>query len=287
MGNRRSPISRKRIVRTPDESRAGFQVGQRLRSARSALQWVVLGLKFGAGLGLLVAAIVALAFGVFHYARTTPRFSVVTIEVEGTKRLIREDVLRAAALARGQNLFSIDVEQTEKKLLESPWISAVRVSRRLPGTVRLEISEREAAAIALVENQTFLVDSQGVPFKTLGQGDPHDLPMVTGISARALLRDRRAEQDRILQALVLLREYERLSVSQEMAAQEVHLDPAGGAVLTVGRAGTTLSLGLPPWKKKLLRAERVLSKTKQSGGKPSVLFLDNEAHPERVVVRVQ
>jgi cell division protein FtsQ len=199
---------------------------------------------------------------------------------------LRQDVLRTAGLAKGQNIFSVEPEETSKKLLESPWISSVRVSRKLPGTVRLEIGERKPQAIALVGSQNYLVSEDGVPFKRLGQGDPHDFPLITGISLEALAKDRRAELARIVDALSLLRDYEHLSVFKKYPAQELHLESSGNAVLTVGGEGVSLHLGQAPWKQKLLRAEKVLSATRRAGGKANVVFLDNVAHPERVVVRV-
>ncbi len=286
MGNRRTKHQPRRTPRAPRESRDHHDDAPP-PDRRNVWQWSLLGIKVAVGLCLLLGVVGALSFGVLHYARTTPRFSVVDVRIEGTQRLLRQDVLAAAGLEKGTNLFALDVEATERRLLQSPWISKVRVTRRLPGTVRLEISEREAAAVALIEGTPFLVDRDGVPFKTLGRGDPSDLPLITGVTAHAFSKDRRAEQARVYEALVLLRDYERSSFARGLTAQEVHLESSGGAVLTVGPQGTALVLGLPPWKKKLLRAERVLERTRQRGGQPNVIFLDNDAHPERVVVRVK
>jgi cell division protein FtsQ len=239
------------------------------------------------GLSLLVAAVTTLAWGVHRYAQTTPRFAIVNLEIEGTKRLARDDVLATAGLEKGQNLFSVDIPRAENALVASPWISSAHVTRRLPGTVRLQVVERDPRAILVMAGKNFLVSTDGVPFKELGQGDPHDFPLITGISAAELRRDKRAEMERLSRTLILLRQYEELPLGRSHPAQEVHLTDAGSATLTVGSAGISLHLGAPPWKQKLLRAERVLSKAAHAGGTPEVVFLDNDAHPERVVVRVQ
>lgn len=253
---------------------------------RGALHWAVFFAKITLGFALIVAAVGALTWGVYRYAQTTPRFAISDIQLEGTRRLERDDILGAAALRRGTNLFALDTNQAEGALREIPWIASARVTRQLPATVRIEIREREARAIAIISEKNFLVSEEGLPFKELGQGDPHDLPLITGISVQGLKRDRRAELARISEALGLLGEYEKLAVAQKNPAEEVHLESSGSATLIVGTEGTTLHLGTSPWKKKLLRAERVLQKARREGGSPSVAFLDNEAHPERVVVRV-
>lgn len=254
---------------------------------RSALKWTLLGLKVSLGLTLLLAAVVTLAWGVHRYAQTTPRFAIVNLEVEGTKRLARDDVLAAARVKIGQNLFLLDIPGSERALVESPWISSAHVTRRLPGTVRLQVVEHDPRAIIVMGGKNFLVSSDGTPFKELGQGDPHDFPLITGISAAELRRDKRAEMERLARTLALLRQYEALPLGRSHPVQEVHLTDSGSASLTVGGTGVALHLGAPPWRQKLLRAERVLSKAERSGGNPQVVFLDNDAHPERVVMRVQ
>ena len=286
MSNRKTKEASRKKARAPRDSADGVE-GQALVLPRSSWQWVVLGLKVTVGLSLLVATVGTLAWGVHRYAQTTPRFAIVKLDVEGTKRLARDDVLRAAGVVRGQNLFSMDIAAAERALVDSPWISSAQVTRRLPGTVRFQVVERDPRAVAVISGKNFLVSQDGTPFKELGAGDPHDFPLITGISVEALARDRRAELDRVSQALSLLREYEELPLSRATPAQELHLSDTGTVTLVVGDAGTTLHLGKSPWKQKLLRAERVLSKARRAGGTPQVVFLDNEAHPERVVVRVQ
>jgi cell division protein FtsQ len=287
VGNRKQPNRRVAgATRAPADPRVTGEA-EPGPAPRSAREWTVLSLKVAFGLGLLVAAVVTLAWGVHRYAQTTPRFAIVHLEVEGTKRLAREDVLGAAGVQKGQNLFSLDIPKAERALVESPWISSAHITRRLPGTVRLQVVERDPRAILVLHGKNFLVSSDGTPFKELGQGDPHDFPLITGVSAAELRRDRRAELERLERTLALLRQYEELPLGRSHPVQEVHLTDSGSASLTVGELGLALHLGAPPWKQKLLRAERVLSKAERAGGTPQVVFLDNDAHPERVVMRVQ
>jgi cell division protein FtsQ len=71
------------------------------------------------------------------------------------------------------------------------------------------------------------------------------------------------------------------------ALQEVHITDEGGVDLTVGRDGVRLALGKPPYRQKLERAQRVLSEIERRKGQVQVVFLDNDAHPERVVARLK
>ena len=286
MSNRRNKLGAK-VKRAPsDHSACAHDEGDSSRS-RSFWGWFSTLIKVGLGIGLLGATVLGISLGVYRYAKTTPRFAVQSITIEGTKRLARDDILGASGIEPGVNLFSLDVEAARKKLVDSPWIKRARIVRRLPDGILIEVVEHEALATLVVEGQSFLIDRDGEPFKELGSGDPHDLPIVTGVPLRPLVAQRDLERERLRDILSLLQSYERLSINKSYPAEEVHVQDSGAVTLTVGAGGTALHLGPPPFKQRLLRAERVLSKATRKGAAPSAVFLDNEAHPERVVVRLQ
>jgi cell division protein FtsQ len=254
------------------------------RGLRGALsQW----LKVLSGVLFVGAVSTALAFGLHHYARTTPRFAITNLEVEGIRRLSREDVLATAGVHLGENVFGFDTVLAEGKLSQSPWVQSARVRRKLPSTIEITLREHQPAALLVVLGKTFLVSEEGAPIKEVSSGDPHDLPVITGLSADELRRDRRAEVARIKAALDLLDHYAELPLDKNYPAEEVHLEDDGGAVLVVGAAGLSLSLGSPPWTASLHRAVRIVAKAAEQGGTPGVVFLDSEAHPERAVVRLR
>ena len=286
MTNRRHLEARKKKRAPADPMTPGEEAQTALRS-RGGWHLVLTSLKVLLGVGLIFGAAAGISWGVFRYAKTTPRFSVEKIEIEGTKRLSQADILAASGLSPGENLFSLDIDAAQKALADSPWIARARVTRRLPDEVFIEIHERQARATLVLLGKSYLVDENGEPFKEAGLGDPHDLPLMTGIELSALRENPSLEHERMADLLALVRSYEHLSIAKNFPVEEVHVDAAGHATLMVGTSGIALHLGPPPFKQRLLRAERVLKKTLQGGATPSVVFLDNEAHPERVVVRLE
>lgn len=244
-------------------------------------------LKLLSGVLIVVGASGAVAWGAHRYAMSTPRFAVKKLEISGNRRKSDGEIVKLAGIQPGQNIFALDTEKAERALLEDPWIREVKITRELPSTLEVALAEREAGAVAAIGEQLYLVTRAGEPFKTLGEGDPFDLPVVTGISAENLARDREREIERIALGLEILRHYERVGMSKIHPAQEIHVMPGGEAVLTVGKSGVTLHLGSGPWRKKLLMAERVVGRLAAKGRVPGIVFLDNKAHPERVVVRMR
>jgi cell division protein FtsQ len=259
--------------------------GQPSPNRFAARAWLLL--KLGTGVALVVGAALGVAWAAHRYALTSPRFMIREVVVEGRQRTTEAELGKLAGIQVGANIFTVDTRQAEKRLLDNPWIREAKVWRELPGKLRVQLSERDAAAVAVVGGHLYLVTRMGETFKEVENGDPYDLPLITGISAQSLGRDRAGEVSRIRTALEVLSTYGKLAPSRVHPAEEVHLTEGGQVVLTVGKSGITLHLGKGPWTKKLLMADRVLGKTAAQGRTPGIVFLDNEANPERVVVRMR
>jgi cell division protein FtsQ len=245
------------------------------------------GLRLVTGLVVVVVASAAVAYSLHRYALTTTRFGIKTVELEGAKRLSPEQVRALAGIEIGKNLFSFDTRAAEEKLLRDPWVRSAHVVRKLPSILRVEIRERDAAAVGVLGDRPFLVTSEGEPFKEVKADDPTDLPLLTGVSAAEWARDRAGAEERFRTGVDLLRQYERLGMARVHPAQEVSLANTGHTVLTVGRQGIALELGRPPFARKLAMAADVVGELSAKGRTPGIVFLDNEAHPERVVVRMR
>jgi cell division protein FtsQ len=244
-------------------------------------------LRLGLGLALVIGTSVSVAYSVRHYALTSPRFAIQEVNLLGGKRVSPEQAQKQAGIELGANVFALDTALAERKLLENPWISEARVTRDLPRALRVEIKEREAAALAVFAEKLYLVTGTGEPFKPLEAGDPVDFPIITGATLEGLSRDRPRELDRVRVGLEVLEQYARLPLSKTQPAQEVHLADSGDVVLTAGKEGITFELGKDGYRRKLLMGEQVVAEMRRKGRSPGIVFLDNQAHPERVVVRMR
>jgi len=247
-----------------------------------------LGLAFRALLGgaLAMGLSVGAAWGARRYVRSSPRFAVTDVAVRGIKHLTPDVVAAEAGLAKGQNIFVVDLEQARARLLIDPWIRDAVLSRRLPGAVAVDVTEREAGAIVAL-GPTYLATRDGEIFKRLEPGDPDDLTVVTGMSPDAVAQDRTGVERTLLRALDLASDYERGPLHARAPLEEVHVEADGAFSLVVGRDGLSLRLGAPPFTRKLEEASRVVAELDRRGAKADVILLDNAARPDRVVVRMR
>jgi cell division protein FtsQ len=243
-------------------------------------------LRAAAGAALVVMVSTGVAWAARRYVMTSPRFAITEIIVNGGPRRSRDDLTREAGIAIGENVFSIDLDSARARLIADPWISEAALARRLPGTLMLDVSEREAAAIVAL-GDTYLVARDGEIIKRLEPGDPYDFPVITGITPDALTSDRDGVTQSLRRALDLAGDYERGPLAGRAALQEIHLAPGGAITLVVGKSALALVLGNPPFRRKLEEAARVLTELERQGAKADSVMLDNEARPERVVVRMR
>lgn len=106
-----------------------------------------------------VALLVLVAGGVgFTY---TPYFRASTIEVTGERHFSDAAVLRMAGLGERTNVFHLDAGAAERRLERDPWIRRATVTRRLPHTISVTVSERTAVAIVTEGSTAMLVAADG------------------------------------------------------------------------------------------------------------------------------
>lgn len=279
----KGPKRRRMVVEAPeelppDETREATAGRGGLLSSMAKLLLLV---------ALLLGAVSGFAYAANRFFVTTARFGIEQVRVEGSRRFGDGQVLALAGIARGDNLFALDLEQAERALTSNPWIHAARLTRRIPDTLEIQVEEHSAAALAAIDSALYLVTQDGTPIKPVEEGDVLDYPVVTGISAEALRQDRTRALERIAAGVAIASRYDRLSLAKAYAAQEIHMADDGSVSLVVGERGITFHLGKGPFRQKMLMAARVMGKLRARQQTPSIIFLDNQAHPERVVVRMR
>ena len=91
----------------------------------------------------------------------SPVFHARTIEVTGASHVSRSQVLRLAGLASGMNVLWLDTGAAARRLQTDRWIAAASVTRSLPSTVRISVTERTPAAEVQVGSHWALVAADG------------------------------------------------------------------------------------------------------------------------------
>ncbi|TAM61458.1 FtsQ-type POTRA domain-containing protein [bacterium] len=96
----------------------------------------------------LVLAVLAglAAYGGFRLAEW-PGFEVQRVIVTGNGHLSAEQVVAAAAVPHDRNLWLLPLGPVRRRVESLPWVAHVRLARRPPAFLRIEVTERVPAAV--------------------------------------------------------------------------------------------------------------------------------------------
>ncbi len=157
--------------------RAHVKPGRRRRAWRALVQPV---LKYG-----VLGAV--LAYGIYRVSAVAAYANVLrigNIDVAGTERLSKGEVLAVLNGLRGESILWADLDAWRQRLLASPWVRDAALRRSLPSTVEVVITEREPIGIGRIGGEMYLVDGRGVVIDAYGpQYADLDLPIVDGLGA--------------------------------------------------------------------------------------------------------
>ena len=130
-----------------------------------------------------------------------PALAVQTVDVQGALHMTRSQVARAAGLAGGASILSVDGESDRQRLLGQTWVRTATVVPQLPGAVVIRVSEwqpiaayhagksakvfwlsDQAVVLGLASNVGPLVDVQGPAGADPRVGDhPLDAQLLTAL----------------------------------------------------------------------------------------------------------
>jgi cell division protein FtsQ len=123
-----------------------------------------------------VAVVVLVVIGGFALTQS-PVLDVDRVEVRGADRTDAAAVRKAAAIAPGTAMVSVDAPAVERRVEALPGIERASVSRSWPGTVTISVVERNPVAIVGTGSDAVVVDRHG---RALGAASGQDLPRVAG-----------------------------------------------------------------------------------------------------------
>ncbi|NTX00779.1 FtsQ-type POTRA domain-containing protein [Myxococcus sp. CA051A] len=218
-----------------------------------------------------------------RWALVSPRFELAAVSFTGLQRASRVELLRLAALTKGQNLWALDVGGLERAMLQHPWVKKVDVTRRFPNRVSVEVSEHVPEALAVM-GELYVLDEEGEPFKRVTPGDGLDLPLVTGVDREGYVTDPAVARQRFQAALEVARAYAKESPGKPERLSEVRME--GREVTLVAASGQEVRLGEGNSEVKLQRLGRVRRELGARGLAAEIIHLDNRARPGWVAVKL-
>lgn len=189
---------------------------------------------------LLIAgalAVVVSPFAVREVARRMAFFRARKVEIEGARYIVPDQIVSRMKVDTAASIWD-DADRWEQRIAEHPQVRDVRISRRLPGTLVVHITE--VPPVALVPTGAGLApyDAAGRPLPIDPTTVDLDLPVVAArdVAALRLLGDVQKETPQLFARISDVR---RLAHG-ELAVQVDSLNVLGARDLTAARLSDIL-----------------------------------------------
>jgi cell division protein FtsQ len=244
--------------------------------------WFSLGLAGLAGIG------VGMVF--LYYQLLTSTFFCIkdinNIELTGTQRFSRSQILEMAHLDARTNLLALKPALVEHALMTHPWIAKAELSRHWPNHLTLRLTERIPLALVQLED-LYYIDKTGSLFKPSSPSDPHDFPVITGLSREQFPAGQNSPSILVSQTLELLELLQKTTgpLKSSLVA-EINVDPERGFTMYISGFKTAFYLGSTDLSEKINKLTKVWPFLAQRGylARAGRINLD---HPQRLLLSLR
>ncbi|ATW25053.1 cell division protein FtsQ/DivIB [Candidatus Formimonas warabiya] len=207
-----------------------------------------------------------------YFFINSPFFAVSSIKVSGTKLVSVQDIVELSGLAKGQNIFKIDREKAEKKILMSPMVDDVEIERHLPGTVAVLVTERTPVALVPIAGGLIQIDVAGYILKKVSAIDKYPLPIVTGVDLPDTIAvGKQLTSQKLAMGLKMIAQMD--AEAKKVIAEVDVFDPQKLRVFTVQGAEVRLG-GADGFQEKFTRFLQVLKKEEEMDRLEDIEYID-------------
>src|SRR5512133_2889487 len=215
----RRPQSRNRRVSNVRQRRQQHLLDVKVRSRKAAQHRARRVLAILSRVVLLAAVCAAIYAGTREAARRlffeNADYTLKTIELQTDGTLQRDQILNAADLHEGENIFRVNLSRVHDSIQQLPQTDEVQIVRKLPSEIDVRVVERKPVAWITSEKEisdpfasdsAFLVDARGVLMKEKKLLPEYlGLPVILGCSSESLEVGKVVESPEAKTALALLR----------------------------------------------------------------------------------
>jgi cell division protein FtsQ len=136
-----------------------------------------------------LAGISLLFVTLYSYLLTSPYIRLEHVEIAGVDEGMQKELQEMCSLNFDLSLLAIDVDEVQKKLEKHPWVRAVEVEKQFPHALLIRVEKEEPRALVAGE-KLYYMNRFGKVFKEVGANEAVDLPVITGVSADELDRQK-------------------------------------------------------------------------------------------------
>lgn len=123
---------------------------------------------------LKIVILIAVIAGGTAFALISPIFNIKDIQVMNNSQVNSDTIVSLSGIKTGQNIFRFLKSKSIEKIKENPYIENIKIHRKLPSTIQIDVEERTptysidyVGKYALINNQGYILeiveDNRGLP----------------------------------------------------------------------------------------------------------------------------
>ncbi|PYJ43155.1 MAG: hypothetical protein DME86_03720 [Verrucomicrobia bacterium] len=205
--------------------------------------------------------------GVRRFFFENPDYNLTAIDVQTDGTLQRDQILKAADLREGENIFRVNLGHVHDVLQQMPQVDDVQVVRKMPGEIDVRVVERKPIAWITSEKQisdpfqsevAFLIDARGALMKEKKLLPEYlGLPLITGCTGESLEPGKIVESPEAKAALELLRLSAASFMQTHFQIREIDVSK-GYCLIVTDKNRTRVTLGFDHLDTQIQRLEQFL-----------------------------
>ena len=109
-------------------------------------------------------------------------FHIKSIDINGNKNLSDLQIINASGIVLKENIMKVNLSYTKKNLLSMPYIKEVKIKRKLPNRIIIDVAEREEKFLIPYMGSYIYLDEDGYILRISPKEGEDKLPLLKGIS---------------------------------------------------------------------------------------------------------
>jgi len=110
----------------------------------------------------LFVLLVILSVIVWNFCMRYPAFNITSITVENNKNTDAQKIIQLSGIQTGNNIFYVKTSKASDKIMEDPYFTSIKISRKLPSSIVISVVEREAIYYSAKDNKFAVIDKDGI-----------------------------------------------------------------------------------------------------------------------------
>ncbi len=189
-------------------------------------------------LGIIIGGII--------FALLSPIFNIKEISVSGNAQISSQTIISLSSLTIDQNIFNFRTSEIVDNIKENAYIDSVKVSRKFPDTVDIEVEERVTTFMLVYGNAYVYINNQGYILEITSEKGDHPILTRFKTPTNQLVAGNRLTEEDLEKLNDVLKIMEATSSGEnkiENLITEINISDSSNYILTLSKEKKQVYLG--------------------------------------------